>query len=342
LKGLLTVVCFYWAQISDDEIVDKWKAEAIQAARDKLREKREGEEREKAAEWERWEDDPDGDDEDYVPDFEGRDGDCDQYDDFDDYDLDNDDADNDDADDDDADNDDVDDDDADDDDADDDDSDGDEEEERTESEEEEEKEERTESSNEEEEEEQSTEHGKGGNRLARWPFYYVPRDESMMTSAMADYCIAELRHKAKEFGNSTSGAIIVFNGDVVKSDKAVSLETKKALQKAVEPLEKVPNAHKDWQPGSDGKVLGLVHPSLFPLVYGKSKVLDVGEKVVTLEDFANRSGEGDVIPRPDSPRVRDVKTRWSRESMNPFSIQFQWLPCEVDITGDKPKYASHG
>jgi Protein of unknown function (DUF4246) len=178
-------------------------------------------------------------------------------------------------------------------------------------------------------------------RLAEWPLYFVPRDESMMTSAMADYCIAELRHKAKEFVGSTSGAIFVFNGDVVKSDKAVSLTTKLALQKAVEPLENVAAVHKDWHPGSDGKVLDLVHPSLFPLVYGKSRVLAVEEKVVSLKDFMSRSGEGSVIPRPKRPWKETVGSSWRKESMRPFSTQFQWLPCEVDVTGDKPKYASH-
>jgi Protein of unknown function (DUF4246) len=158
---------------------------------------------------------------------------------------------------------------------------------------------------------------------------------------MADYCIAELRHKTQDFENSTSGAIIVFNGDVVKSDKAVSLATRSALQKAVGPLEDVPVELKDWHPGSDGKVLDLVHPSLFPLVYGKSKVLAVGEKVMSLEDFASRSGEGDVVPRPDRPWKETVGSRWRRESMRPYSTKFQWLPCEVDIAGDKPKYVHH-
>jgi Protein of unknown function (DUF4246) len=175
-------------------------------------------------------------------------------------------------------------------------------------------------------------------RFARWPIHYVPRDESMMTAAMADYCIAELRHKAKGFEDSPSGAIFVFNGDVVKSDKAVSLETKKALQMAVEPLENVPEKRKDWHPGSDERVLDLVHPSLFPLIYGRSRVLAVGEKVTSLEDFARRSGEGDVVPVPDQPGEQSVGRRWRRQHFSPYSDKFQWLPCDVDITGDKPRY----
>ncbi|KAH6912099.1 hypothetical protein BKA70DRAFT_1535253 [Coprinopsis sp. MPI-PUGE-AT-0042] len=178
-------------------------------------------------------------------------------------------------------------------------------------------------------------------RFARWPVYFVSRDESMMTSAMADYCIAELRHRAKGFEQSSSGAIIVYNGDVVKSDKAVSLQTKMALRKAVEPLESVPDAGKDWHPGSDERVLDLVHPSLFPLLYGSSKVLAVGEKVTTLRDFADRSGEGDIIRHPQRSREESVGISWHVSRLNPFSTKFQWLPCEVDVTGEKPRIVSY-
>ncbi|KAH6912119.1 hypothetical protein BKA70DRAFT_826214 [Coprinopsis sp. MPI-PUGE-AT-0042] len=197
-------------------------------------------------------------------------------------------------------------------------------------------------------EQQDAEDDQGGDneddddeRFAQWPIHFVPRDESMMTSAMADYCIAELRHKATAFEQSTTGAIAVYNGDVVKSDKAISLQTKEALRKAVEPLEDVSDKHKDWHPVSDERVLDLVHPSLFPLIYGRSKVLAAGEKVTTLKDFASRSGEGDVIPSPEQPRTQRIGRRWRASDLNPYSTKFQWLPCEVDIAGDKPKIVSY-
>ena len=38
----------------------------------------------------------------------------------------------------------------------------------------------------------------------------------------------------------------------------------------VAPLEDVPDSEKDWHPGSDGLVLDLVHPSLYPIVYGRT------------------------------------------------------------------------
>jgi Protein of unknown function (DUF4246) len=159
-----------------------------------------------------------------------------------------------------------------------------------------------------------------------------------MTYSMADYCVDELRHRATLFKQSSNGAIVVYNGDVVKSDTAVSPETKKALQKAVEPLENVPESQRDWHPGSDGKVLDLVHPSLFPVVFGKTKALPVGERVVPLLGAANRTGEGDVLSVPEDPGAEKFGGGWGAAVvMNPYSTKFQWLPCEVDVSGDKPR-----
>jgi Protein of unknown function (DUF4246) len=155
---------------------------------------------------------------------------------------------------------------------------------------------------------------------------------------MADYCIAEIRYKAKNFEKSTTGAIIVYNGDVVKSDTAVSQATKAALQRAVAPLENVPDNLKDWHPGSDEQVLDLVHPSLFPLLYGRSRALAVGEKTVSLHDCVTRMGEGTIIPIPQQPAATTGSEGGYTPHTNPYSTKFQWLPCDVDITGDKPRY----
>ena len=104
-------------------------------------------------------------------------------------------------------------------------------------------------------------------------------------------------------------------------------------------MEDVPPEQQDWHPGSSDQVLDLVHPSLFPLVYGKSKVLAIGERVMTLQDCIDRAGEGSVIPVPEKPVPEAYGGRhWIRSSLEPYSTKFQWLPCEVDISQDKPKW----
>ncbi|KAJ3502518.1 hypothetical protein NMY22_g18557 [Coprinellus aureogranulatus] len=156
----------------------------------------------------------------------------------------------------------------------------------------------------------------------------VPPEEEM-TERMFDYCIQELQHRAKKQGEQPNDAIQVFPGDVYKSDSAISEEVKAALQEAVRPLEDVQDHQKDWHPGSDGKVLDLVHPSLFPLIYGVSRILPIGARATTLDDCIERCGEGEVIPA--------LQHRPSPQ----YSPKFQWLPCEVDISGDKARILTY-
>jgi hypothetical protein len=164
-----------------------------------------------------------------------------------------------------------------------------------------------------------------------------------VTQAMVDWVIDELRWKAEEFKNT--GRLTVYNGDVVKSDVAISENIKLQLRDAVRPLEDVPEKYKDYHPGSDGKVLDIVHPSLFPLIYGKSRVLE--DRLIGLDDCIANCGKGKIVPvRPDEEMKLDRKgsmeygASWRRaQSLDPYGKHFQWLPCEVDISGTDTKYA---
>ncbi|KAF8802211.1 hypothetical protein BYT27DRAFT_7235520 [Phlegmacium glaucopus] len=158
---------------------------------------------------------------------------------------------------------------------------------------------------------------------------------------MMDWVIGELRYKAKL--HEDIGAATVYTGHVVKSDSVVPESLKLELQAAVAELEDVPDKHKDWHPGSDGKVLDLVHPSLHPLVYGRTKVLETGR--TSLEDCIARCGEGQTTQIP--PETETVATdlipvwEYSRAVGSPYSRNFQWLPCTVDISGEYSKITSY-
>ena len=145
-----------------------------------------------------------------------------------------------------------------------------------------------------------------------------------------DWCLDELRYKASLIPpDAPMPPIFVYNGDVIKSDNAVSDQLKIALQENVKIFEsKIPDKLRDWHPGSNQKVWDLVHPSLFPLVYLHTRVLSDGV-ATTLEDCIERCGQGDVL----SP-YSDM----SEGLPDGFSNNFQWLPCEVDISGDQAKY----
>ena len=165
---------------------------------------------------------------------------------------------------------------------------------------------------------------------------------------MADWCIEELRYKATLVPEAPASPppLVVYNGDVVKSDTAVSMELKAALQDAVKVFQnKVPERLKDWHPGSEEKVWDLVHPSLFPLIYGRTRVLANGE-TTTLEDCIERCGQGEISKVPPEKETVESKisslnpyTLWDSQYRpeKPFSAKFQWLPCEVDISSEEAK-----
>src|SRR5271170_4892881 len=100
--------------------------------------------------------------------------------------------------------------------------------------------------------------------VAKWKVEALAEPDLDMTERMFSYCIGELRHKSKLF--QETGAVTAYDGDVVKSDCAISSSLKDALRVAVMPLEDVPSYRRDWHPGSNETVLDLVHPSLFPVV----------------------------------------------------------------------------
>ncbi|KDR70069.1 hypothetical protein GALMADRAFT_76694 [Galerina marginata CBS 339.88] len=170
-----------------------------------------------------------------------------------------------------------------------------------------------------------------------------------ITTKMVDWCIDELQYRASLIPAppEKSPPVFVYNGDVVKSDTAVSPELKKEIQEAVKKFESnIPERLKDWHPNSDEKVWDLVHPSLFPLIYGRTRVLANGE-TTTLDNCVLRSGKGEIAPFPSEDQTNDLGASASYNSWphnplrNPFSAKFQWLPCEVDISRNEAKITSY-
>lgn len=144
-----------------------------------------------------------------------------------------------------------------------------------------------------------------------------------------DWIIDELQWKARI--HQDKGAIYVFDSGVVKSDIAISQQIQQALKDAVVPLQNIPENDKDYHPGSNQKVVDLVHPSLFPVIYGRTRVLP--DRVIGLDDCLGSMGEGELIPVPSA---EDSKIPPSERGESPavLSRKFQWLPCDVEMTKD--------
>jgi hypothetical protein len=94
------------------------------------------------------------------------------------------------------------------------------------------------------------------------------------------------------------------------SDRAIPAEVAERLRVAASELENIPDAKKDWHPGSDGQVLDLVHPSLYCIVYGRTHAY-----------------------LPDKPRVqsnlRVVKCPTAGNWM--CSERFCWMPSDFSV-----------
>ena len=97
-----------------------------------------------------------------------------------------------------------------------------------------------------------------------------------------------------------------------RSDKLIPDSLREKLLAAVAPLESVPDDEKDWHPGSDGLVLDLVHPSLYPIVYGRSIGKGPGSTTATIS-------AAPVSGPHDSKFV---------------SRMFQWLPSDFFVDHD--------
>ncbi|RLL98833.1 hypothetical protein CFD26_106850 [Aspergillus turcosus] len=152
-----------------------------------------------------------------------------------------------------------------------------------------------------------------------------------VSERMMEWIIKETQWKAKVFQDAKH--IVAFDVGVVKSDVAIPEELRQALKEAVRPLEEIPEEQKDYHPGTNDKVADLVHPSLFPVIYGRTRFLQ--GRLINLEAFANHIGEGEVLPvRPEAESGTEMDDWGLRDPHRPYSVKFQWLPCDVHFCPD--------
>ena len=160
-----------------------------------------------------------------------------------------------------------------------------------------------------------------GHIAAKWKEEALnPNDTHVdISTKMVDWCIEELKCKADFFKQTR--CIETLDG-VWKSDSIVSEDLKVALKHAAAPLENIPEKDKDWHPGSNEQVLDLVHPSMYPLVYGQSRILP--NHTCGVDDCMTYIGKGQILEA--SGEHDEVPAEWSRT--------FQWLPADFETPPD--------
>ncbi|KAI9933694.1 hypothetical protein ASPWEDRAFT_167964 [Aspergillus wentii DTO 134E9] len=159
-----------------------------------------------------------------------------------------------------------------------------------------------------------------------------------VTPKMIDWILQELKCKAEIL--QKDGLVRVFDHGIVTSEEAIPSELQRDLKDAVRPLEDVPETEKDYHPGSDNKVVDLVHPSLFPVIYGKSRILTdrTTDRDSCLASIAQ--GETLAVPPEDQTNIPEYGQhqfdfeREDYQAKRPYSRKFQWLPCDVAFTDD--------
>jgi hypothetical protein len=156
----------------------------------------------------------------------------------------------------------------------------------------------------------------------RWHAEALAADR-LISEATWRWCVRELRDKAAEAERTGRVVTIDTGSRACKSNTVVTEELRQELLAGVRPLLDVDEAEKDWHPGSDGKVLDLVHPSLFPLVYGETRVLQQGGRTELKDMFAAINKVSETVQIEVDPM------------MEFYSMKFQWLPCDVAFIGDE-------
>ncbi|ORY01046.1 hypothetical protein BCR34DRAFT_522221 [Clohesyomyces aquaticus] len=174
--------------------------------------------------------------------------------------------------------------------------------------------------------------------VAKWKEEAVRWDETIpgngdlwLSETMFECCMLELREKADVYEKQGFVSVLDCELAVVKADGAIEDSLKERLKSAVAKLENVPEKMKDWHPKSDDKVLDLVHPSLFPVVYGLTKVLPT--RTVPLEKCAEWCGEGESTDAFDAQEYNGIANAWG---------SFQWLPSNLNFSpGGTAKISSY-
>ncbi|PVU97088.1 hypothetical protein BB559_002157 [Furculomyces boomerangus] len=114
-------------------------------------------------------------------------------------------------------------------------------------------------------------------------------------------------------------------------DNCMPEELLDELKENVTELGDVPENEKDWHPGSDNQVLDLLHPSLYPVVFGRTRGItdDVSSTEVPKWDSVIGKGETKFVIPPE-------------EYNEYLSEKYQWLPTEFDVDASgKVRILSH-
>lgn len=159
--------------------------------------------------------------------------------------------------------------------------------------------------------------------------------EKDITPNMANWIIDELKFKAMIY--ETSQAVALYNGDMTKSDSNIPRSLVERLAKETKVLDYDDAELKFHHPGTVGKQRDLLAIALYPLVYGKSRILV--DTVIGLDEALGAVGQGEVIPPPKETGITREDMAWRVKSrsdiqVKPYNLNFQLLPADLELGDD--------
>ncbi|EHK15597.1 uncharacterized protein TRIVIDRAFT_37955 [Trichoderma virens Gv29-8] len=157
----------------------------------------------------------------------------------------------------------------------------------------------------------------------------VRRPPAIMDTATFGYCVKELRNKSNYYIETGIIPTLDASATIVKSDLLVQAGLRVELQEAFNKLKADQGSKLNWRPNSNEQVLDLVHPSMYPLVYGRTGVLQ-DEVVGTTDAIDKWAGKGEQIAKETTPIRRDADSL----PASLWSDTYQWLPANVRFMED--------
>jgi len=156
---------------------------------------------------------------------------------------------------------------------------------------------------------------------------------NFVTREMMDYALAELTY----YQRCIDGPMQIAGVDGVwRADNLIEVSLRNALRQQVALLENVPDDQKDWHPGSNQQVLDLLHPSLYCLVYGVTRVLPNGG--FSAPQSLNHIGDGSTAVHQqaangDGAEDEDLEDEFEfQRELADESLKYQWLPSEFTVS----------
>lgn len=170
----------------------------------------------------------------------------------------------------------------------------------------------------------------------------VERKDVDITSNMSQWIIDELQFKAIVYERTHT--ISLYNGDVTKSDIGVPESFRQKFIDGVRPLDELPMELQFFTPGTKKKQRDIIPIGLFPLVYGRSRILR--DRLIGVDDAIANAGQGDIIPCPEETGITREDIAWrvtSRDdiTIRPYSRNFQILPTDLKLVDGRWRIDSY-